>query len=399
VAIRYAPLFRMDSELVDAGLNYLFAYLSQPTLAKRFLLHPSLPSLLRVLVNILLAQQAQDTVADDVSGPVHVIHSNNSLNVEHEPTPEEMQALIAMPEPERNKKWIAIMFAPKVGGEITQVDFYNLYKTAFAPYASQTPLLDPGFVIKNAQEVFPQASAQVSDSGGVQRYIIAGIARRTSFEAADRFKCRWGRSQCDTPPFAGPTPLLEHLAEHLRPGESEDEGVELPCLWAKCEAGPYSRARLRTHLLTHIPTSQRPARDPSQSDDITLPTATSPYPTPVPTQRPPPPPRRTAVVYTVPVGEPQTLSLTALLCIRCLFRASTETSEGAPHADDDHFGFPGVVEEDDEDVVQVSELGLEKEKEAEVRGRHAFAAIRSLMENVQLKDEALQGWIVEMVNS
>ncbi|KAL1740964.1 hypothetical protein HDZ31DRAFT_19573, partial [Schizophyllum fasciatum] len=247
VAIRYAPLFRMDSELVDAGLNYLFAYLSQPTLAKRFLLHSSLPSLLRVLVNILLAQQAQDIVADDVSGPVHVIHSNHSLNVEHEPTPEEMQALIAMPEPERNKKWIAMMFAPKVGGEITQVDFYNLYKTAFAPYASQTPLLDPGFVIKNAQEVFPQASAQVSDSGGVQRYIIAGIARRTSFEAADRFKCRWGRSQCDAPPFAGPTPLLEHLEEHLKPGESEDEGVELPCLWAKCEAGPYSRARLRTH--------------------------------------------------------------------------------------------------------------------------------------------------------
>ena len=71
----------------------------------------------------------------------------------------------------------------------------------------------------------------------------------------------------------------------------------------------------------------------------------------------------------------------------------------APHADDDHFGFPGVVEEDDEDIAQVSELGLEKEKQAEARGRRAFAAVKHLMENVQIKDDALQGWIMEMAYS
>ncbi|KAL1757319.1 hypothetical protein FB107DRAFT_289437 [Schizophyllum commune] len=398
-AIRYAPLFRMDSELVDAGLNYLFAYLSQPTMSKRFLLHPSLPSLLRVLVNILLVQQARDTVSDEISGPVHVIPSTHSLNSEYEPTTTEMQSLLALPEPERNKKWMSIMFVPRPGGEITQVDFYNLYKIAFAPYAAQTPLLDPGYVIKNVHEVFPAASAQVAGAEGAQRYIIAGIARRTSFEAADRFRCKWNRLQCDAPFFSGPAPLTEHAMEHLKPGEGEDENVELPCLWAKCTAGPFPRARLRAHLLTHIPTSQRPARDPSQSDDITLSSATAQYPMVNPTQRPPPPPRRTVVTYTVPVGEPNTLSLTALLCIRCLYRASTETSEGAPHADDDHFGFPGVVEEDDEDIAQVSELGLEKEKQAEARGRRAFAAVKHLMENVQIKDDALQGWIMEMAYS
>lgn len=398
VALRYAPLFRLDSELVDAGLNYFFAHLSQPTLAKRFLLHPQMPSILRVLINILLAEQVQDTVADDVSGTVHVVPSTAAVNIDHEPTAEEMQALAAEPEPERNKKWMSIMFVPKIGGEITQIDFYTLYKAAFSAYQNQ-PLLNPGDIIKNVQTVFPQASAQVAETGGIVRYIIAGIARRTSFEAADRFRCKWDRGQCDTPAFPGAAPLQEHILEHLKGPESEDASVEIPCSWAKCEAGPFPRSRLRAHVLTHLPASQRPAKDPSQSDDITLPAANSPYPTAVPTQRPPPPPRRTAVVYTVPVGEPQTLSLTALLCIRCLYRASTETSEGAPHADQDHFGFPGVVEEDDEDLTRVSDLGTDKEREGEARGRRAFAAVKYMMENVQIKDDALQSWIIEMVNS
>ena len=41
------------------------------------------------------------------------------------------------------------------------------------------------------------------------------------------------------------------------------------------------------------------------------------------------------------------MALTALLCVRVLFRTAFASAEAAPRADDDHFGFPGVIDEPD----------------------------------------------------
>jgi chromatin structure-remodeling complex subunit RSC9 len=86
-----------------------------------------------------------------------------------------------------------------------------------------------------------------------------------------------------------------------------------------------------------------------------------------------------------------------LLIIRILFRSSfVATTDTAPRADGEHFGFPGVVEDDEGDDVVVDIGG---ELEGERRGRRAFVGVRRMMEGVRMKDEALMSWIVEMVNA
>ena len=71
--------------------------------------------------------------------------------------------------------------------------------------------------------------------------------------------------------------------------------------------------------------------------------------------------------------------------------------EAAPRVDADHFGFPGTVE-DDEDGIEDASLEDSDERGAR-RGRKAFISIGRLLESVQMKEESLMGWVVEMVHS
>jgi chromatin structure-remodeling complex subunit RSC9 len=106
------------------------------------------------------------------------------------------------------------------------------------------------------------------------------------------------------------------------------------------------------------------------------------------------------ISFKQPTVDPPSTSLTALLCIRILFRASFTSSEAAPRADADHFGFPGLVEgADEQEVESRDELSMDKEREGEIRGRKAFVGVRHLMEEVRIRDEILMGWITEMVDA
>ncbi len=144
-----------------------------------------------------------------------------------------------------------------------------------------------------------------------------------------------------------------------------------------------------------------PERHPSQSDTITLSAGTtSPtYPAGNPITRSPPPPRSTTINYRRPLVDPPSSSLTALLCIRILFRTSFASADEAPRIDEDHFGFPGIVEEvveDIEDVVIANRASKDREKEENGGAGRAFINVRQLMEGVRIRDENLMGWITEM---
>lgn len=285
------------------------------------------------------------------------------------------------------------MFVAKPDGELTQVDFWNLYKDTFASYSKDHPLLVASDVIKNVSVVFPSAQAMVLP-GQPQKFIVRGVDRRKV--ATERFKCLWNKSQCPAPTFTDPGDLFDHILDHL----STIDSAESPCLWSSCTQPSIPKAALRPHILTHISSPQPPLKHPSQSDTITLPSMDSPYPINDPTSRPPPPPRSTTISFQQPTVDPPSASLTALLCIRILFRASFTSSEAAPRADADHFGFPGVVEGADEpEVTSREEMSADKEREGEIRGRKAFVGVRRLMEGVRIKDEALMGWITEMVDA
>lgn len=102
----------------------------------------------------------------------------------------------------------------------------------------------------------------------------------------------------------------------------------------------------------------------------------------------------------MPVVDPPSTSLTALLIIRILFRTSFASADAAPRVDADHFGFPGVLEDPEEpDGTEVDDQGFTAdEREGERRGRKAFVGIRKLLEDVRIRDEALMGWVSEMID-
>lgn len=282
------------------------------------------------------------------------------------------------------------MFVAEPDGELTQVDFWNLYKDAFTPHVELFPVLVASDVIKNVNVVFPQAQAMVLP-GPPQRFVVRGVSRRKETQANQRFKCQWDRSQCTTPPPSSPGELYDHLIQHV----DDLEASHASCLWSTCGAARMPKSYLRLHVLTHIPCSQPLARHPSQDETITI-AVDDNYPLANPTLRPPPPPRATSVKFPRPVVDPPSSSLTALLIIRILFHTSFVASDLAPRPDGERFGFPGVVEEIDGEVMS-EDYGVEGEGER--KGRRAFVGVRRMMEGVRMKDEALANWIAEMVDA
>ncbi|KAH7927266.1 hypothetical protein BV22DRAFT_1007277 [Leucogyrophana mollusca] len=393
-SIRYLPLF-VDKPLVDASLNYMYAHLSHPPMAKAFLHHPSMPSTLRLLVSLLLSEQVEEAVSLDITGPVRTVPAATVSTPDHDLTKEELDHLLALPEPQRCYDWMKVMFVAKPDGELTQVDFWNLYKDVFTPHVERYPVLVASDVIKNVNVVFPQAQAMVLP-GPPQRFVVRGVDRRKESQASQKFKCQWDRSQCSAPPFESAGELYDHLLQHV----NGNDPTELVCLWSSCPLSQVPKSHFRLHVLTHISSNQPPAKLPSQDDTITLSSDGDVYPTAEPTRRQPPPARQTSITYRRPVVDPPSSSLTALLCIRILFRTSFVSMDAAPRVDADHFGFPGVVEEDEgEDGYDDGAAQEGNEREGQRRGRRAFVGVRRLMEGVRMKDEVLMSWIVEMIDA
>jgi len=67
--------------------------------------------------------------------------------------------------------------------------------------------------------------------------------------------------------------------------------------------------------------------------------------------------------------------------------------------DDEHFGFPGVVEEVGEKEGDEEKVEDMRDMEGERRGRKAFVGVRHLLEGVRIVDETLMGWILEMIDA
>jgi chromatin structure-remodeling complex subunit RSC9 len=274
--------------------------------------------------------------------------------------------------------------------EMTQVDFWGLYRDTFGQRQDTHQLLTAADVIKNVSHVFPTAQAMVLP-GAQARFVIRGITRKMVDIAEERFKCKWQRSSCSSQTFQTPNELWTHVLEHMT--TSEDQEIS-GCEWSNCQFSPSSLKALQTHVSTHIPAPTPPSRHPSQVEDITLPMTPYPHPSPNPTARTPPPPPNPQVTFPTPSADPPSTSLTALLIVRVLFRASFAATDAAPRTDEDHFGFPGVVEEDADDDLRDEE----EDATGQRRGRKAFVGVRKLLENVRVREDALMSWIGEILD-
>jgi len=297
------------------------------------------------------------------------------------------------------------MFVLNPEGELTQVEFFQLYSVTFTPFAEASPLLAPADVIKNVNVVYPSAQALLLP-GPPQKFVVRGVARKqVKLPNQDRYKCQWDRGQCPNPFGAqNPGDLYDHiLSTHLTHGDSASGPHH--CLWAACTQGPMSLKHLRSHVLTHIPLTQPFPKHSSQSDVVTLPDPGHQHPVDDPTKRSIVPPREFFVPLSRVTKDPPPMALTALLCVRVLFRTAFASVEAAPRADDDHFGFPGIIDEQDDGQTQQQQQQArdaqteDSEREGELKGRMAFAAVREMLGEVKIRDETLMGWVVEMVTA
>jgi chromatin structure-remodeling complex subunit RSC9 len=74
-------------------------------MAKTFLLHPEMSSVLRLLVSLILSEQVEETVTIDVTGTIHTTPSVAVTMRAHELTKEELDGLLTRPEPQRCFEW------------------------------------------------------------------------------------------------------------------------------------------------------------------------------------------------------------------------------------------------------------------------------------------------------
>lgn len=286
------------------------------------------------------------------------------------------------------------MFIPDPEGQLTQVEFWNLYKDTFSAHQEQHPLLVASDVIKNVSIVFPHAQAMVIP-GDPPRYTVKGVNRRKIEIPVERYKCHWDCSQCTALPCQTAEELYRHIMNHMSNLSEEFKS----CLWANCQYSASSRSALELHVRTHISPTSYLSKDSAQPQKITVAAQTQGELLINPTQRPPPQPVQPILSYQKPTVDPSSTSLTALLVVRALFRASFTSSETAPRNDADHFGFPGVLEEPDGQEQEDVAVYKDSDQEGERRGRRAFVAVRNLMRDIQILDVTLMTWITEMVDA
>lgn len=290
---------------------------------------------------------------------------------------------------------------------MTQVEFWTSYRDYFTPYADKHTLLAASDCIKAVNQVYPSAQAMVVDDGDNKRFIIRGITKRKKFVFAERLMCKWNRSQCEAKAFPATEGLHEHIkAEHLSSQDSVADGgnPDFTCKWATCQHSAPTLQSLMTHVWTHLPLKLQGSAALGIVPHMTIPSTDDGQQTYLiadATSRKPPPEPRTVVEYPSPSRDPLSGSLAALLILRTLFRASFASVEAAPRADNDHFGFPGVIEDEEADEAAAAMSGdqTESEREGERRGRRAFLGVRSLMEGIHIKDPALMSWIHEMMDT
>jgi chromatin structure-remodeling complex subunit RSC9 len=113
-SIRYLPLFN-DKPLLDACLNYLYGHLSHPPIANAFLLHPDMPSMLRLLVSFIISEQVDETATVDITAPKRLAPSVRHRLVNYELMGEELERIGVMPEPERCYQWFVMEIPVPVG--------------------------------------------------------------------------------------------------------------------------------------------------------------------------------------------------------------------------------------------------------------------------------------------
>lgn len=104
-SIRYLPLLS-DTPLISSCLDYIYAHVSHGPMVKSFLLLPNMPGLLKILVTLLLNEQHEELVSEELlPEPAKTAPAIAIVKQQCEPTPEELDRIAKLAEPERSSEW------------------------------------------------------------------------------------------------------------------------------------------------------------------------------------------------------------------------------------------------------------------------------------------------------
>jgi len=108
-AIRYLPLF-MDKQLLEPCLEHIYVHVAHPATARAFLLNRDLPSVLRVLCSLILAEQqaTEERITLDITPQYQTVNLSSGVTARnYTPTQEELEKLANVAEPQRCYDWYA----------------------------------------------------------------------------------------------------------------------------------------------------------------------------------------------------------------------------------------------------------------------------------------------------
>lgn len=170
-----------DEELRIACLDFLYLFTGFPdnveTLAHEVDLESVVNQLVRMLQHGAIAYEERRTASkpSKSSQPSDGAPKLSSAIIDHFST---------LDEPERSSQWLKTCFEEDPIGEITQIQLWSAYNTAFSEAMTSNPatfkaLMPAKDFITNVSTTFTGASAQVITVGGQPKYTIRGIRARS----------------------------------------------------------------------------------------------------------------------------------------------------------------------------------------------------------------------------
>ncbi|KAF2267519.1 hypothetical protein CC78DRAFT_613955 [Lojkania enalia] len=168
-----------DEELRNACLDFLYLFTSQADNVEILANEVNIEGLVNQLVRLL----QYNAIASEERRS----NTKSSKSAQFTDTPPKLSAaiieqLVVLEEPERSSQWLRTCFDEDPSGEITQIQLWSAYNTAFQEMMASNPslnvLMPAKDFITNVSTTFKNASAQVHHANGQPKYTIKGIKPR-----------------------------------------------------------------------------------------------------------------------------------------------------------------------------------------------------------------------------
>ena len=255
-----------DDELMDACLDFLYQYTAVVANVETILKAIKVEDLVTQLVR-LLSHGAKKVHKDQILEPEKRLPAGDEVL----PLPRDLQErLLALEEPERCYTWLKCLFEEDPESSITQIAIWSAYQQAFMMRLQQMgrAMISPAEFIRNVNQVWQHAGAQIVRDGEQQRFIIKGIRARTrpvNPEGREYWRCLWSlpnrsHTQKCGHFFNEVEKAFNHILDVHLEAEKNDKNLyvnktaEYTCQWAACRKWPAPTQMRLLELMQHVKT-------------------------------------------------------------------------------------------------------------------------------------------------